>query len=386
MSIKALQDYTYYSKYARYNKKEGRRETWAEAIDRVKQMHIRKYPNAIEDIEWAFDAVKQKRVLGSQRALQFGGEPCEKKNSRMYNCTSSFCDRIRFFQEAFWLLLCGSGTGFSVQKHHIDKLPKFHKNLNKSKETKVFAIPDTIEGWADALGILLATYLPHNEFKNWYNYKVEYDYSLIRPEGTILASGVGKAPGPEPLKRSLEIIRKLLDRCVANKQDKLKSIDAYDIIMHASDAVLSGGVRRSATIALFSPDDEEMAKAKTGNWFVDNPQRARSNNSAVLVRDEVSKDQFLTLMESIKQFGEPGFYWTDSTEQIPNPCFTIDTKILTENGWLSFASLLDTEINILQDSRVLGQLDSNNKEVWEINLDSTNNTVSNLARNVRKTS
>jgi len=384
MSVKALQDYTYYSKYARYNKEEGRRETWAEAVDRVKQMHLRRYPQVAEDIEWAFEMVKQRKVLGSQRALQFGGEPCEKKNARIFNCTSSFCDRIRFFQESFWLLLCGAGTGFSVQKHHVDKLPNFHKLDRTTLETKVFAVPDTIEGWADALGILLATYLPHSEFSDWKGFKVNFDYSLIRAEGTTLASGVGKAPGPEPLKRSLEIIRKLLDRCLDNKQKKLKSIDAYDIIMHASDAVLSGGVRRSATIALFSHDDEEMATAKTGNWFIDNPQRARSNNSAVLIRDEVSKEDFLKLMESIKQFGEPGFYWSDSTEQVPNPCFTIDTRILTESGWMSFSSILGEEVKILQDNRVLGRIE-NNEEFWDINLDLPNEATSNLATNIRRT-
>jgi len=349
MSVKALQDYTYYSKYARYNKEEGRRETWAEAVDRVKQMHLRRYPQVADDIEWAFEMVKQKKVLGSQRALQFGGEPCEKKNARMYNCTSSFCDRVRFFQEAFWLLLCGSGTGFSVQKHHVDKLPNFHKLDRTTLESKTFSIPDTIEGWADALGILLATYLPHSEFSDWKGLKVDFDYSLIRAEGASLASGVGKAPGPEPLKRSLEIIRKLLDRCLDNKQKKLKSVDAYDIIMHASDAVLSGGVRRSATIALFSHDDEEMATAKTGNWFVDNPQRARSNNSAVLIRDEVSKEDFLKLMESIKQFGEPGFYWSDSTEQVPNPCVVADSTVLTDRGLEMVSDLIDKGFNAVVD-------------------------------------
>ena len=349
MSVKALQDYTYYSKYARYNKEEGRRETWAEAVDRVKQMHLRRYPQVADDIEWAFEMVKQKKVLGSQRALQFGGEPCEKKNARIFNCTSSFCDRVRFFQEAFWLLLCGSGTGFSVQKHHVDKLPNFHKLDRTTLESKTFSIPDTIEGWADALGILLATYLPHSEFSDWKGLKVDFDYSLIRAEGASLASGVGKAPGPEPLKRSLEIIRKLLDRCLDNKQKKLKSVDAYDIIMHASDAVLSGGVRRSATIALFSHDDEEMATAKTGNWFVDNPQRARSNNSAVLIRDEVSKEDFLKLMESIKQFGEPGFYWSDSTEQVPNPCVVADSTVLTDRGLEMVSDLIDKGFNAVVD-------------------------------------
>ena len=346
MSIKALQDYTYFSRYARYNAEEKRRETWNEAVDRVKEMHLRRYPQVEEEIEWAFDLVRQKRVLGSQRALQFGGIPIEKKHARIYNCTVSFCDRIRFFQESFWLLLCGSGVGFSVQTHHIEKLPDFYNGKYGRKKKRTYLIPDTIEGWADALGILLATYLPHADFSDWAGCTVEFDYSAIRPAGSHLASGVGKAPGPEPLKRSLEVIRELLDRCLADKQKRLRSIDAYDLIMHASDAVLSGGVRRSATICIFSLHDDDMIKAKTGNWLIENPQRGRSNNSALLLRDKTTKEDFMRLIESVKEFGEPGFFWSDSTEQLPNPCVEIGmwpvhwkTK---KTGW-SFCNL--TEIN-----------------------------------------
>jgi ribonucleotide reductase, class II len=334
MSIKALQDYTYYSKYARYNKKEGRRETWQEAVDRVKAMHLRRYPNLANDIEWAFDLVKQKRVLGSQRALQFGGEPIEKKHARLYNCCSSYCDRIRFFQECLWLLLCGCGTGFSAQKHHIAKLPNFYKNNpgNQKLEQRIFQIPDTIEGWADALGILLTTYMPHEEFKDWKNYEAKFEYTKIRPAGSYLSSGAGKAPGPEPLRLAIERIRSLLNRCVTNEQKQLRSVDAYDIVMHSSDAVLSGGVRRSATICIFSPDDEDMATAKTGNWMTDNPQRGRSNNSALLIRNQTSKEQFMELIKSVKEYGEPGFFWADDTESLFNPCVTDDTWIFTSNG------------------------------------------------------
>ena len=348
MSIKSLQDYTYYSRYARYNGQAKRRETWGEANDRVKEMHLRKYAGCgsevADEIEWAFELVKQKRILGSQRALQFGGTPIEKKNARIYNCTVSFCDRIRFFQECFWLLLCGCGTGFSVQKHHVAKLPKFHRSrvpgqapLNLVRETRKYLIPDTIEGWSDALGILLATYFEHPEFKEWLDYNVEFDYSLIRPAGSMLASGVGKAPGSEPLKKALEIIRGLLDERIGWGLDHLRPIDAYDIIMHASDAVLSGGVRRSATICIFSLEDQEMAKAKTGNWFNENPQRGRSNNSALLLRDGTTREDFMNLINSVKEYGEPGFYWSDSTEQLPNPCVEIGmwpVDITTgESGW-----------------------------------------------------
>jgi ribonucleoside-diphosphate reductase alpha chain len=230
--------------------------------------------------------------------------------------------------------LCGSGTGFSVQKHHVSKLPTLEHAPVEDVGTK-YVIDDSIEGWADALGVLLSSYFskPVEEFKQYKNCHIVFDYTNIRPKGSSLASGVGKAPGYEPLANGLEKIRSLLDRCIANGQKKLRPIDAYDIVMHSSDAVLSGGVRRSASLALFSPDDEEMAKAKTGNWFIDNPQRARSNNSALLLKNETTFEEFDTLMQSVKEFGEPGFIWSESTEMIFNPCVEIGMwPVDEENG------------------------------------------------------
>jgi ribonucleoside-diphosphate reductase alpha chain len=281
----------------------------------------------------------KKKVLGSQRALQFGGDPILKRHAKIYNCTSSYCDRLRFVQECFWLLLCGSGTGFSVQKHHISKLPTLEHDIPDDNEGIKYVIEDSIEGWADALGVLLSSYFskPIEEFKMYKNSYVVFDYSNIRAKGSNLSSGVGKAPGFEPLQNGLEKIRTLLDRCVANGQKKLRPLDAYDIVMHSSDAVLSGGVRRSASLALFSPDDEEMAKAKTGNWYMENPQRARSNNSALLLKNETTLEEFQTLMESVKEFGEPGFIWSESTEMIFNPCVEIGMWPVDEesskSGW-----------------------------------------------------
>lgn len=327
MSLSALQEYTFISKYARYLPEKKRRETWNEAVERVRDMHIRRYPQIEKEIEWAFEQVKQKRVLGSQRALQFGGKPIEKKEARIYNCIASYCDRLRFFQECFWLLLCGCGTGFSVQKHHIAKLPTLsEKWLNLDGQPaarKVYIIPDSIEGWADSLGVLLSSFFGGGDFPEYEGYNVIFDYSLIRPEGAPLGSCSGKAPGSKPLHMALEKIRTLLNDVVLSKQEQLRPIDAYDIVMHASDAVLSGGVRRSATICLFSPDDYEMATAKTGNWFTENPQRGRSNNSALLVRGETSWEDFQKLMGYVREYGEPGFVWADSTELVVNPCVEI---------------------------------------------------------------
>jgi len=335
MSLSALQEYTFVSKYARYLPEKSRRETWNEAVERVRDMHIRRYPEITQEIEWAFEQVRQKRVLGSQRALQFGGKPIEKKNARIYNCIASYCDRMRFFQECFWLLLCGCGTGFSVQEHHVAKIPDFvPERLGKNK---TYLIPDSIEGWADSLGVLLSSYMSGGEFPEFEGFDVVFDYSLIRPEGAPLGSSSGKAPGPKPLKIALEKVRELLDACLERGQSRIRPIDAYDIVMHASDAVLSGGVRRSATICLFSPTDKEMATAKTGNWFAENPQRGRSNNSALLIRNETTKEQFEELMSYVREFGEPGFVWSDSTELLVNPCVEIGLypvdEITGKSGW-----------------------------------------------------
>jgi ribonucleoside-diphosphate reductase alpha chain len=340
-ALQELQNYTFVSKYARWIPEKNRRETWKEAVERVKNMMHTMYAdkNISEEINWAYDMMYKKKVLGSQRGLQFGGDPILKRNAKIYNCTSSYCDRLRFFQECFWLLLCGSGTGFSVQKHHVAKLPNLEHKINKDAMSVVYRIEDSIEGWADALGVLLSSYFskPVEEFERYRNCHILFDYSNIRPQGSDLSSGVGKAPGFEPLAKGLEKIRALLDHCISSGQKKLRPIDAYDIVMHSSDAVLSGGVRRSASLALFSADDEEMAKAKTGNWYIENPQRARSNNSALLLKNETTFEEFSNLMESVKEFGEPGFIWSDSTEMTFNPCVEVGMWPVDEesgkSGW-----------------------------------------------------
>ena len=338
MSLTELQNYTFVGKYARWIPEKKRRETWKESVDRVKNMMYAQYPEANGEIEWAYDMMYKKRVLGSQRALQFGGSPIVKHNARVYNCIASFSDRPRFFQECMYLLLCGCGVGFSVQKHHVKKLPDI---ILKKEGTKKYTIPDTIEGWSDAVGVLVSSYFvdsglfPEYEGKN-----VNFDFSEIRPAGSYLSSSSGKAPGPEPLKKALTNIKKVLDKAIKEalfSVKKLEPIHVYDVVMHAADAVISGGVRRSATICVFSPDDEEMALAKTGNWFHDNPQRGRSNNSALLLRDSTTPEQFSSLMQSVKEFGEPGFVWADSTEFVVNPCVEIGLYPIDdetgETGW-----------------------------------------------------
>tara|TARA_R110000824_G_scaffold53483_13_gene148121 strand:- start:20089 stop:22299 length:2211 start_codon:yes stop_codon:yes gene_type:complete len=364
-------DYSFVSKYARWIPEKKRRETWKESVDRVKGMMLDKYvdldPSSQnvelekqlqiqEDIEWAYDMMHKKRVLGSQRALQFGGDPIFKHNSRMYNCIASYADRLRFFQESMYLLLCGCGVGFSVQQHHIKKLPKM---VHKKEGTKKFTIPDTIEGWSEAVGVLVSSYFEQKTLFPEYSGKtVSFDFSKIRPAGAYLSSSSGKAPGPEPLKKALDNIKKVLDRSLRSAEfssRKMRTIDAYDVVMHAADAVISGGVRRSATICLFSPEDEEMALAKTGNWFHDNPQRGRSNNSALLLRDKTSPEQFASLMQSVKEFGEPGFVWSDSTELIVNPCVEIGLYPVDEEtgktGWqaCNLSTINCSKVNSTED-------------------------------------
>ena len=328
----------FYEGYSRFKDDEGRYESWDEAVDRVIDMHDKNYINnnneLTEYLDEARTAYKEQRVLGAQRALQFGGEQLMKHQMRMYNCTSSYVNRPEFFGEVFYILLCGAGAGFSVQKHHIKKLPKIQ---NRTKQAKGYIVEDSIEGWASALDVLMSSFfVGGGKYPEYEGRRVYFDLSQIRPKGAYISGGF-KAPGPNGLRRSLDKIEHLLQGIVLDSKEPLdlKPINAYDITMHAADAVLSGGVRRSATICLFSPDDEEMMNAKTGNWFMDNPQRGRSNNSAVIVRDETTPEEFGKIMESVKQFGEPGFVFVESKEHTTNPCVEIGMypQINKKSGW-----------------------------------------------------
>ena len=327
----------FYEGYSRWDEQKARYETWEESVTRVMSMHRDFYADKMTEqlsllIDEAENLYKLKYALGAQRALQFGGDQLLKHMMRMYNCTSTYADRPRFFSELFYVLLCGAGAGFSVQNHHVDKLPKV---AERKKAAKGWVVEDSIEGWADSLGVLMSSYFTDNQqFPEFAGRKVYFDISGIRPKGAMISGGF-KAPGPEPLRRALDKIEHLLQTVVLSGRDTLKPIEVYDIAMHASDAVLAGGVRRSATICLFSKDDQEMLDAKTGNWFIDNPQRGRSNNSAVIVRDECTEDEFKNIMKSIKEFGEPGFYFVESKEHTTNPCVEIGMfpQIDGKTGW-----------------------------------------------------
>lgn len=326
--------------YSRFSEQHNRYETWEESVERVMNMHREKYahcmtPELSEAIDFAEQAYKDKAVLGAQRALQFGGPQIFQHEARMYNCSFSYCDRAEFFQHAMYLLLAGCGVGFSVQKHHIAKLPKI---TAPSKATaKVYQIPDSIEGWADAFGVLLSSYFVSDAtFPDYQGVQVHFDASQIRPKGAHISGGF-KAPGPDGLMRSLEKCRELLDGIVHPElQSTLKPIHAYDFVMHMADAVLSGGIRRAATICIFSKDDQEMLTAKTGNWFEANPQRGRSNNSVLLIRNELQRDEWAQIMQSVRQFGEPGFIFAEDTEFGFNPCVEIGLRAYTIDGRSGF--------------------------------------------------
>mgnify|MGYP006078006455 FL=1 len=327
----------FYESYSRWDDNLERYESWDESVTRVMDMHRDFYKDKMTPelsllIDEAESSYKLKYALGAQRALQFGGEQLLKHQMRMYNCTSTYADRAAYFQELFYILLCGAGAGFSVQNHHVAKIPDI---AERKKQAKGWQVEDSIEGWADSLGVLMSSYFvgggTRPEFEGR---KVYFDISGVRPQGAMISGGF-KAPGPEPLRKALDKIEHLIQSLVLKGVTRLSPIHVYDISMHAADAVLAGGVRRSATICLFSKDDEEMLTAKTGNWFVDNPQRGRSNNSAVIVRSEITKSEFSNAMKSIKEFGEPGFYFVDNTEHTTNPCVEIGMypQIDGESGW-----------------------------------------------------
>jgi ribonucleoside-triphosphate reductase len=343
-----LSESKFYMGYSRWDDTLQRYETWEEAVSRVMNMHREKYkdkmtPELSEAIDFAQQAYSEQLILAAQRSLQFGGEQLFKHNARMYNCSVSYADRPEFFQEAMYLLLCGCGVGFSVQKHHVEKLPEIRSR--SKKRSKIFTVPDSIEGWADSFGVLLSSYLTHDApFPAYQNCQVHFDFSQIRPKGSLISGGF-KAPGPDGLRNALVKCETLIESYLAKGITTIKPLMAYDFVMHMSDAVLSGGVRRSATICVFDKDDQEMLTAKTGNWFIDNPQRGRSNNSAMIIRDELTREEWANIMKSVKDFGEPGFIFSDSKEFLFNPCVEIGMLPKTEEGVSGFQFCNLNEIN-----------------------------------------
>lgn len=340
LSQEILSDIVVYNKYAKYLPNKQRRETWKELVTRNKKMHLTKFPKLKKEIEDVYKLVYDKKVLPSMRSLQFAGKPIQINNSRIFNCSYLPIDDWRSFSEIMFLLLSGCGVGYSVQNHHIEKLPE----VRIPKKTRRFLVGDSIEGWADAVKVLMKAYFGISTTRPI------FDFRDIRPKGAELITVGGKAPGPEPLKECLFQIQKVLDR----KEDgtPLKPIEAHDIICHIADAVLSGGIRRAALISLFDLHDNEMLTCKHGSWWEMNPQRGRANNSAVVIRSKVTKEDFNDLWGKIvaSNSGEPGVYFSNDKDWGTNPCCEIALRPF------QFCNL--TEINV---SNIKSQEDLNKR-------------------------
>ncbi len=338
-----LSDITVHMKYARYMPELNRRETWDELVDRNMQMHIKNYPKLEIEIRKAYSYVFTKKILPSMRSLQFAGKPIQVSPNRLYNCSYLPVDDVEAFNEIMFLLLSGCGVGYSVQQHHIKDLPNVTKPF--MKRSRRFVIGDSIEGWSDAVKVLMKTYLSNKKLS-----KVNFDYTCIRPKGARLVTSGGKAPGPQPLKECLTKVEGILQ----SKEDgtALTSLEVHDIICHIADAVLAGGIRRAALISLFTATDNEMIACKSGSWWETNPQRGRANNSAVLMRHKVTKEFFMDLWKRVELSGagEPGIYLNNDKDWGTNPCCEIALRPF------QFCNLCEVNVSDVKD-----QEDFNNR-------------------------
>jgi ribonucleoside-diphosphate reductase alpha chain len=333
-----LSDITVHMKYAKYLPDLQRRETWKELVDRNINMHIKKYPDIEMEIRKAYTYVYTKKVLPSMRSLQFAGKPIELSPNRLYNCSYLPVDNIEAFNEIMFLLLSGCGVGYSVQQHHINKLPTINKPFEK--RSRRFVIGDSIEGWSDAIKVLVRSYLGGKRVS-----KIIFDYTDIRPKGARLVTSGGKAPGPQPLKECLIKIEGILE--AKTDGDTLTSLEVHDIICHIADAVLAGGIRRAALISLFTANDDDMISCKSGNWWETNPQRGRANNSAVLMRHKVTKEFFMDLWKRVELSGagEPGIYLNNDKDWGTNPCCEIALRPF------QFCNLCEVNVSDVKDQQ-----------------------------------
>ena len=331
-----LSDITVHMKYARFDAEKQRRETWEEIVERNKQMHIDRYSLLYNNnkefrntLDLTYELVRNKRILPSMRSMQFGGPAIKAANNRVYNCAFLPIDSFNSFSEAMFLLLGGTGVGYSVQNFNVEKLPPRQEMADM--EPIRYQIGDSIEGWSDAVREAVMSVM--------YGYPIDFDYTAIRPKGSVIKTSGGKAPGYKPLKTCIDRILDLVNREV-NVGYRMRPIVAHDIMCHLADAVLSGGIRRAAMISLFDKHDDEMINAKTGLFWQDNPQRMRANNSVVLDRATVTKDDFERIWTVARDHnsGEPGFYFTNDVTWGTNPCCEIGLRKF------QFCNL--TEINV----------------------------------------
>ncbi|NCC41898.1 MAG: hypothetical protein EOM21_21310, partial [Gammaproteobacteria bacterium] len=335
-----LSDIIVHMKYAKYIPELKKRETWEELVDRNKQMHIKKFPFLENEINQAYEYVYSKKVLPSMRSMQFAGKPVEVAPNRTFNCSYLPINHYTAFSEIMFLLLGGSGVGYSVQKHDVEKLPEIIKP--NSKRNKRYLVGDSIEGWSDAIKILFKSYF------GIHSSTPVFDFSDIRVKGTRLVTSGGKAPGPQPLMDCIHNIKKILDAKANNT--KLSTIEVHDMVCHIADAVLAGGIRRAALISLFNIDDNEMLSCKSGNWWELNPQRGRANNSAVIIRHKIDETVFKDVLKrtELSKAGEPGVFLSNTMDWGINPCFSGSEELATDQGNKTFEELCDIgKINII---------------------------------------
>ena len=336
LGLEALSKITTFSKYAKYIPSKQRRETWDEIINRYEDMMIAKYPLMSQAIVETAKMIREKKILPSMRALQFAGPAAEVNNARIYNCCYLPIDSIHSFSESMFLLLGGTGVGYSVQTHHVSQLPE----IKRPTKSRNYLIEDSIMGWADAVKMLVKAYLAGGTMP-------KFDFRAIREKGATLVTAGGKAPGPEPLKLCLAHVQAILDR--KHDGEKLTSLECHDIMCHIANSVLAGGIRRSAMICLFDHDDESMITSKYGNWWETNEQRGRANNSAVLKRGEISEEQFKALWKRVEASGsgEPGLYWTNNLDWGTNPCCEIALRPY------QFCNLCEVNVSDVEDQEDL---------------------------------
>lgn len=341
---KFLSELKLHSDYYKWNKDQGRYENWDEACDDIIEGHRRKYGgiDIEEELEFASKAIKERLVLASQRNLQYRYPQIMRNNERMFNCVGVLFNKNDYFQKCFHVLLSGCGLDFSLRKMFVDELsPIFRRTLG----TKTFVVEDSIEGWSDSLGVLMSSYLGDNQpFPEFAGYEIKFDFSPIREKGSYIAGGF-KAPGPEGLKQALEKIEALIEKWITERGNKIESILVYDIEMHAADAVLSGGVRRSACSVLIDEDDDEMMYAKIGNWKKDNPQRGRSNNAVGLLRNNFSYEKLKEIISLNQGSNDISFIFVNDEYEVSNPCREITFRPVLEDGRSGFQMCNLTEIN-----------------------------------------
>lgn len=336
VSTEILSEITTFTKYRKYIPELQRRETWEETCRRYRNMMVKKFPSLSEDISYWMPFIEEKKILPSMRMLQFAGTAVEQNNARGYNCSFLPIDSPEAFSETMFLLLTGCGVGYSVQKHHVGKLPKVFLTTGEYN----YVVEDSIEGWADAVKALMLAYFTGTS-------RPIFDFSKIREKGALLVTSGGKAPGAVPLKECLEKIELILfSKTIQSSIHmwRLTSLECHDILCHIANAVLAGGIRRAAMISLFDKDDKEMITCKSGNWWEENEQRGRANNSVILERDKITKQEFLDIWKLVEDSnaGEPGFYFTNNREWGTNPCCEIALRSF------SFCNLCEINVSDIE--------------------------------------